>query len=562
MLAKISLFLVMVGISTLLIVGGCAGSKLKVEPISTSENPTEQINLLTSQIDEARRGNVDLLSPTWFVRAKSSLGEATQLRKQGENLSGILQAVAVGQAQIKKANEITQIARTALPRAIKARDDARSVGATRFKQEYVNVEKKFLKLTKSIENNDLEWAKEKEEEVAQNFRDLELRAIKEQAIGEIRNMIQQAEAEGARKIAPQSLEFSKKKLKEADEFISRNRYQKDPILQKADEARFYAHRLLQVTQESKKIKAMEPEQITLWMEFIITDIGKELAAPDMRDRSLATQVKNIHGAIATLQQDQETMVVKARTQQEELTSRMKAQQEQLDAEAKAQEAELEMLKKQLESLQGRSQEERETKGRLEAEMARAKAQQEELAGRARAQQAELEKQKIQMEALRGQTQTEQEAKLRLEAEVRFNELFKEVQTYFEPDEAEVYKQGDLLLIRLKGMQFPVGQHVLNRENFSLLSKVQRAIRTFDEPYVVVEGHTDSTGSDTANEKLSRLRAEAVLEYLVANENVKREKIEAMGFGSQKPVAPNETLQGRALNRRIDVIIRPESKFVD
>jgi len=92
--------------------------------------------------------------------------------------------------------------------------------------------------------------------------------------------------------------------------------------------------------------------------------------------------------------------------------------------------------------------------------------------------------------------------------------------------------------------------------YTLLSKVQRAIRTFGEPQVVVEGHTDSTGSDEVNEHLSQQRAEAVVEYLIANKTLPSDKIMAVGFGSVRPLASNETPEGRAINRRIDVIITP------
>ena len=86
--------------------------------------------------------------------------------------------------------------------------------------------------------------------------------------------------------------------------------------------------------------------------------------------------------------------------------------------------------------------------------------------------------------LEGKTREEQAAVERLEAEKRFNELFNQVKGYFTSDEAEVYKQGNRLIIRLSAMQFPVGQAVIMPSNYGLLSKVQRSIRTFGEPSLV------------------------------------------------------------------------------
>ena len=124
---------------------------------------------------------------------------------------------------------------------------------------------------------------------------------------------------------------------------------------------------------------------------------------------------------------------------------------------------------------------------------------------------------------------------------------------------EVYKKQNQIIIRLKTMQFPVGKSVIIPDNYDLLSKVQRAIRTFGEPDVIIGGHTDSTGSEEVNEHLSQQRADAVRQYFVANETLPYEKIIAVGYGSMRPIASNATDSGRAMNRRIDVIITPEAK---
>jgi outer membrane protein OmpA-like peptidoglycan-associated protein len=106
------------------------------------------------------------------------------------------------------------------------------------------------------------------------------------------------------------------------------------------------------------------------------------------------------------------------------------------------------------------------------------------------------------------------------------------------------------------MQFPVGTAIIEPENYALLGKVQRAIQTFDSPSVIVEGHTDSTGNDETNQALSEKRANAVRDYMVANKTIPADKIGSMGYGPTRPLASNTTPEGRAINRRIDVIINP------
>lgn len=69
--------------------------------------------------------------------------------------------------------------------------------------------------------------------------------------------------------------------------------------------------------------------------------------------------------------------------------------------------------------------------------------------------------------------------------------------------------------------------------------------------VVVEGHTDSTGPDAYNQKLSERRANAVVKYLVNTVGVDAAKLTAVGYGESKPVASNDTAEGRAKNRRVE-----------
>jgi outer membrane protein OmpA-like peptidoglycan-associated protein len=162
-------------------------------------------------------------------------------------------------------------------------------------------------------------------------------------------------------------------------------------------------------------------------------------------------------------------------------------------------------------------------------------------------------------SLEGKTLEEHQEKERLLAATRLSEKLSSIQHYFKPHEAEVYKKQNQVIIRLKTMHFPVGQSVIMPDDYGLLSKVQRAIRTFGEPDVIIGGHTDSTGSEGLNEHLSQQRADAVRQYFVANETLPYEKIIAVGYGSMRPIASNATASGRAMNRRIDVIITPEVK---
>ena len=165
----------------------------------------------------------------------------------------------------------------------------------------------------------------------------------------------------------------------------------------------------------------------------------------------------------------------------------------------------------------------------------------------------------QLSSLKGYSREQEDARQKLAAEREFNEKFKKVQRFFRPDEADVYKQGGQLVIRMRGIKFPAGQATLTPGNYVLLSKVQQAIQTFGQPTVTIEGYTDTTegsGSARTNQALSQKRAEVVKTYLVANKTLPANRIRAAGYGPDRPLAPNTTAEGRATNRRIDVLITP------
>jgi len=498
MLSKTNFRIILV-ITLLSFLGVWSVGKSKAEPFQTPESLTLQIDWLENDLRNSRNLQVDILSPNAFAEAEELLSDAKKRLDRGDKQSKILEKIAGAQDQLKRAKEVSQRARKELSQVIKARELARAAGATSYEKEYAAVEEEFLELTEAIEKDKIERAQKNSPKVSEQYRQLELRAIKEQTLGEARKLIAQAEKEGAKKLAPNTYGEAQKKLLEVDEFITKNPYQKLKIHNMAGEALLQAGRLLQVTRQSETIKTMKPEMVTLWVEEILFETSSKLATVDMRDQPLATQKENILGAIDSLQQDHRFLMDKVKSQQIEMESK----------------------NKQIAYLEKQTQKEQAAKKQIAAER--------------------------------------EEVEKRLAAERRFNQLFTEVRSYFKPDEAEVYKQGSELVIRLKAISFPVGKEVIMPSNYSLLSKAQRAIRTFGEPSLVIEGHTDSTGSEDRNQHLSQRRAESVRAYLVANGTLPQEKIIAVGYGSKRPLASNKTAEGRAINRRIDVIIRPQAE---
>jgi len=143
---------------------------------------------------------------------------------------------------------------------------------------------------------------------------------------------------------------------------------------------------------------------------------------------------------------------------------------------------------------------------------------------------------------------ELEIKQQLEAKID------KIKAMYSLSEAKVIYDGDNLIIRLIGLNFQSGKSIIMPEYFALLRKVKESIVEFPESHILLEGHTDSRGNPSTNKRLSEERAKAIREYIVANMEIDRAQISAIGYGDTKPVASNKTSEGRELNRRIDVVI--------
>ena len=139
---------------------------------------------------------------------------------------------------------------------------------------------------------------------------------------------------------------------------------------------------------------------------------------------------------------------------------------------------------------------------------------------------------------------------------RQRERFERVEALFEPEQAIVLRQADGVILRLIGLNFASGSARLTDAHDAILGRVQAALAEFPEANLVIEGHTDSFGSDASNLELSQARADAVLQYLLANSPRSPADVRALGYGESQPVANNETPEGRRRNRRIDIVIYP------
>ncbi len=116
-----------------------------------------------------------------------------------------------------------------------------------------------------------------------------------------------------------------------------------------------------------------------------------------------------------------------------------------------------------------------------------------------------------------------------------------------------------IVLTLGDVLFASGRATLSSKADNEISKLAFFLKKYSNRNVLIEGHTDSTGSNVMNRGLSLNRADAVSNQLVAQE-INRARITTRGFGEDSPVAGNDTETGRRQNRRVDIIILNEGQM--
>jgi len=121
---------------------------------------------------------------------------------------------------------------------------------------------------------------------------------------------------------------------------------------------------------------------------------------------------------------------------------------------------------------------------------------------------------------------------------------------------EVDRRGDDIVLNMPGdITFPFDSAEIQSRFYPVLNDVAATLSEYNQTTVGVVGHTDSVGSDSYNLALSERRAESVAAYLVRN-GVIAERIYIDGRGEAQPIASNQTEEGRAQNRRVEIVLSP------
>lgn len=120
----------------------------------------------------------------------------------------------------------------------------------------------------------------------------------------------------------------------------------------------------------------------------------------------------------------------------------------------------------------------------------------------------------------------------------------------------VTRSGDNIILNMPGnVTFMTNSADINASFYQVLTSVALVLKEFDKTVVDIAGHADSTGPDDKNLDLSQRRAGSVSGYL-AGQGINAQRLIATGYGETRPIASNDTAEGRAQNRRVEITLLP------
>jgi OOP family OmpA-OmpF porin len=457
-----------------------------------------QLDELKAAIDQARTEQLDILSPTNFSAAVSAYDAAVKDAARGRNAERVRGNIDKGSAALTKAAAVAASVREHLASPLHAREDALAAEAPKFAAvEWAKAAERFYDAVVRLERDDLKGAERRGAESEVLLRDAELIAIKGRILNEARALIAKADETKVARQAPRTLQAAKRYLAEAEQEINRNRYDVTVPKNLAEQARYEAQHALYFAELIRSVLKKESDD-QFGMEEMLLGFEEPLKRIA---QELEVQPRFDEGYLRPMQ-DLLEAAQKLQQSNRRLAQEMKDRDDQIAA--------------------------------LNREMAR------------------LE------QRLGGVSEERIALQRRVDAQERLRASVAAIEAMFTPSEARVIRQGDDVVISLLGINFPTGRSTIGAANAGLMSKVQEALALFPDAPIVVEGHTDSQGSDSANLILSQDRADAVKQYIVTNFGRNPERISSIGYGEARPVATNETADGRARNRRIDLVIRTAS----
>lgn len=484
-------FILPIAMGLTVLTAGCSNQQmLSTETVMSQYQNVAQLD---AAIKSALNNEVNVFSPENFKEAKKLQDEAMKWASAGDDKGEGF--AAQGLKALDKAVQQTTVTRDELSQVIEARTKAKAVGADkRFSERFKDAENTLRDATEQLEKGNVSKVRKDKNEIKDIYSTLELDTLKGDAADQAKKAIESALKNDVDDYAPKTLAQAQAELALSQKVLEADRNDTEKAAAHASLALKNADRATQIAETIKEFKQskLSDEDIILWHQNQLEEIFMPLnTTPDFSQRNKDVVIS--------------------------LTG---------------------VLTNQVNS-----------KKKLESEYALAEATKDEQIAQLQAKYAQLTTDKeSSLAALKAAADLERKQQAEIKAK------FTTVQNMFNSDEAEVYQQGNNILIRAQGFSFNSGDSEIQSSNFPLLNKIVESIKLFPASTVQVSGHTDNKGSDALNQKLSEDRASKVALFLADIGGVESSRLSSEGFGKARPVASNESAEGRAANRRVEILI--------
>jgi outer membrane protein OmpA-like peptidoglycan-associated protein len=481
------------------LIGGCATTPKLTQEQALAQSV--QLTDLESRLNSAASDGIDYLSPEYFKKAQSQYDAALKMA-MSHSTAAANQAASIGLEALDQAETFAQQSQEIFRDVLITRDRAVAADAPRlYPDKFKDVESVLLGATKLVEQGKLETAKSRRPELLKGYSDVELLALKKDTVSDAEKVLEKAKKVGVDDYAPKTFKLAQDELQVALSLLDANRQNRDKANQHAARSIWLAERGINITDLAKDFERrdFEREDMLLWYQQQLDEVNASLGVDLPFNEPNRHVIVALQNGITSLVKDNST-----------LNAQLDQTRNELDVEQQKQQQLIQMHQEEMAQLQQK----------YESQLGSEK-QQQELTAR---QQKELQ------------------------------ERFEFVQSLFDPAEARVFRQRNNVIIAAQGFAFPPGESEINAVNFPLLNKIVQSINKFPDSIIRVEGHTDSTGSAELNLALSKERASKVADFLVEVGEIDATRVTSEGFGKERPVASNETKEGRAANRRVEVQI--------
>ena len=471
---------------------GCASAPKQTNDQILGEY--DELASLDRSLKQASIQGVDYLAPKGYEASKENFNEAMKAAHKGQQ-DVAKNAAVEGHKVLGRANKDAAVSRDLLREVLEVRKRAIANGAHNLYVEQTSkAEKNLRKTSNLIEKGKLEEAKKRRAELIEEYSQLELAALKQGTVEAAKAVIERVKKEGAKKYAPKTLKLSQEDLTLALSVLDSDRTQTEKANVYAKRAKWIAERSGVITAliQDFERKDYSQEDVVLWHQNKIELINTPLGTILPFNQPDENVVHAMQQSISSVKKQLAQSQEKLKLVEGKLNSLMVASEHELAKVRKQYEEERSLTEQQSEELQQRTRDER--------------------------------------------------------------QRFENVQALFTGAEAKVFQLSQNVLISAHGFGFPSGQSEIQTDNFPLLSKVIRAINMFPNSKVEVSGHTDSRGNDELNFTISNLRALKVGKFLREVGGISADRIMTVGYGEERPVASNESKDGRAANRRVEILI--------